>query len=298
MRKFKAAAENELSKKEVNTTNRIRNIIIDGLKNEHPFQIGSFPNATYSFRYNFVSESSGEKVEIGSDYDFFRQHVYLSEMASIQVAHKKLQRNYKKWLNITLVFLLYSLALFGLAYKWQLAGYPTLFVDFLAAHGLTETRIEEVTLALALFLGAVMPAIGFVRMYLCAGFKTTLVTAAVLCVFMLYNLADVTSMDGYIAQHYAQQIYLGYFGLIVLVWFIYFMRSLRNMLSFAARKKGLVRGFLDTMEQDGRIVYGFIRLVTLWYQHERDTDGIPMAVADLAKEYDAFFAEAQKLDKR
>jgi hypothetical protein len=67
--------------------------------------------------------------------------------------------------------------------------------------------------------------------------------------------------------------------------------------SEAEKKKELAQEFIAAMNQQGLIVYGFIRLVTLWYQHEYNTEQTPSLVADLERDYEVFFQEAQSLSR-
>jgi Na+-transporting methylmalonyl-CoA/oxaloacetate decarboxylase gamma subunit len=300
-KKFIAAAESLVREKSSNAFREIVSFIHTRLINT-PFRIGSFPPSEHTFQYVFRPEWSSEDIVVTDNFNFFNHEIdraseyeFLPEMTKLRETHKKLHSPVKRSLILPIVFLLYSIAMLGLAYQWQLAGYPMLFVEFLKARGLSEARIAEFWLAPPLLIGVIIPVIAFVGFYLRSSFRHTMAATGTACIVVGFDVYYATC--SIIPQSIAYWIFLGYFVLLVLVWLIAVIRSLCHVISQSAHKKEFAKEFLDAMDQQGRIVYGFIRLVTLWYQHEYNTDQTPALVNRLSQEYEAFFREAQSLDR-
>jgi hypothetical protein len=204
-----------------------------------------------------------------------------------------------KKLFLALFFLVYSVAMLGLAYKWQLAGYPKLFVGFLTKCGLSEKHIAEFWLAPPLLFSVIIPVIAFVGFYLGSSFRRTMSAMGTVCLIVGWDIyfAAHTDSYSYIPQSVTYWIFLGYFMLLALVWLVSIFYSLRPILSFAVHKKKLILEYLDALNKKSLDVYIPIRYVILWYQFENNTDEIPATVSALSEEFDSFYREVEFLER-
>jgi hypothetical protein len=269
-----------------------------------PFRIGSFPPSNYTFQYVFHPEWSSEDIILEDYINIFRckiskdsEHEILPEMAEIREIHKKLHAHVGLQLILPILFLLYAVAMLFQGYQWQLEGFPMLFVDFFLAHGFSMHSIEQLWLFPPLVIGVVIPALALVGSYLKCGFSNAIYVAAILCIIIGTDVYSATILEESILLSIAHWIFLGYCIIHVLVWLAAVINSLKDVILSVVHKKELAQEFIHAMDHQGLIVYGFIRLVTLWYQHEYHTRQAPPLVTDLERDYDAFFREAQSLSR-